>query len=264
MMPTIKTSDGIAIHYQIDGREDGPPLVISNSLGINLNMWEWQMAEAARTFRVVRYDQRGHGGSEAPEGPYTMERLGRDVVDLLDGLDIRRTAFLGLSMGGMTGMWLAANEPGRFTRMALCNTSAFFPDKSVWDQRMELVRGGGMQAVKQATIERWFTSAFREKNPQDVEKVAGMIEICKPEGYLGCCAAIREMDLREDVKRIDMPCLIVIGRHDPATVPAFGELIASTIPGAQSKVLDTAHLSNVEDPEGFNRTVFGFLREHGA
>jgi len=263
-MPHIKTSDGIAIHYREDGRQDGPPLVFSNSLGINLAMWDGQLEEAARTWRVIRYDQRGHGESEASEGPYAMERLGRDVVDLLDALRIRRTAFCGLSMGGMTGMWLAANEPGRFTRMALCNTSAFFPDKSVWDQRMELVRGGGMQAVKQPTIERWFTPQFRDRNPQEVERVAAMIEKCKPAGYLGCCAAIRDMDLREDVKRIDLPCLVVIGRHDPATVPAMGEVIASTIPGAQSKVLDTAHLSNIEDPRGFNAAIFGFVQEHGV
>lgn len=262
-MPHVTTSDGIAIHYCEDGREDGPPLVISNSLGINLAMWDGQMAEAVRTFRVIRYDQRGHGRSEAPEGPYIMERLGRDVIDLLDALQIRRTAFCGLSMGGMTGMWLAANEPGRFTRMVLCNTSAFFPDKSGWDQRMELVRKGGMQAVKQATVERWFTAQFRERNRQEVERIAAMIEKCDPAGYLGCCAAIRNMDLRGDVKRINLPCLVVIGRHDPATIPEHGQFIASTIPGAQSKVLDTAHLSNVEDPEGFNATVFGFIQEHG-
>jgi 3-oxoadipate enol-lactonase len=263
-MPHIETSDGIAIHYREDGRQDGPPLVISNSLGINLNMWERQMAEAGRTWRVVRYDQRGHGESEAPEGPYTMERLGRDVVDLLDALNIRRAAFCGLSMGGMTGMWLAANEPGHFTRIALCNTSAHFPDKSGWDQRIEAVMGGGMQAVKQGTIERWFTPEFRERAPEEVERIAAMIEKCDPAGYLGCCAAIRNMDLREDVKRIELPCLVVIGRHDPATTPVMGELVASTIPGAQSKLLDTAHLSNVEDPEAFNRAVFGFLQEHGA
>lgn len=263
-MPHIKTSDGISIHYQEDGREDGPPLVISNSLAINLHMWDGQMEEAGRTWRVIRYDQRGHGQSEAPEGPYTLERLGRDVIDLLDGLRIRRTAYCGLSMGGMTGIWLAANEPGRFTRMALCNTSAFFPDKSVWEQRMELVRKGGMQAVKQPTVERWFTAEFRERRPDEVERIAAMIDRAEAAGYLGCCAAIRDMDLREEVKRIDLPCLVVIGRHDPATTPVMGEFIASTIPGAQSKVLDTAHLSNVEDPEGFNGTVFGFLQEHGV
>lgn len=263
-MPQIKTDDGIAIHYREDGREDGPPLVISNSLGINLDMWDGQMAEAARTFRVIRYDQRGHGQSEAPEGPYTMERLGRDVIDLLDGLQIRRTAFCGLSMGGMTGIWLAANEPGRFTRLALCNTSAYFPDKSVWDQRIELVRNGGMEAVKQATVERWFTAEFRERRPDEVERIAAMIDKCNPAGYLGCCAAIRNMDLREDVARVTLPCLVVIGRHDPATTPEHGQFIASTIPGAQSKVLDTAHLSNVEDPQGFNAAVFGFVQERGA
>jgi 3-oxoadipate enol-lactonase len=260
MMGEITTSDGIRIHYEVEGPPDAPPLLFSNSLGTNLHMWDGQMNEAARRgFRAARYDQRGHGQSEAPKGEYSIERLGRDVIDLLDALKIERTAFLGLSMGGMTGIWLAMHHPRRFSRLALANTAVWMPPRDLWEGRMAAVRAGGMAAVAEGVVERWFTPAFRERNPREVDRIRAMILTTAPAGYIGCMCAVRDIDLRDRLGIIEAPTLVVIGAHDPATPPERGQYIVERIPGAQKAVLDTAHLSNVEDPEAFNRAVFGFL-----
>ncbi|HSG94791.1 MAG TPA: 3-oxoadipate enol-lactonase, partial [Afifellaceae bacterium] len=246
------------------GLDDVPPLVFSNSLGTNLHMWDGQMDQAERHWRVVRYDQRGHGGSDAPGGDYALDRLGLDVIDLLAALDIEKTAFCGLSMGGMTGLWLAINHPGRFTRMALCNTSAFLPPADLWNSRIGAVSESGMAAIDQAVMERWFTEVFRAAQTGEAERIRQMILTTDPAGYAGCCAAIRDMDQRDDIGAIELPLLVVIGAHDPATPPDHGELIAATVRDAQSVTLDAAHLSNIEQREAFNRAVFGFLAGSGG
>lgn len=263
-MPLLSTSDGAAIHYEVAGRHDAPPLLFSNSLGTNLHMWDGQMAAAAERFRVVRYDQRGHGLSAAPERPYSIARLGRDVIDLLDRLDIATAAFCGLSMGGMTGIWLAANRPDRLTRIALCNTSAHVPGREIWDGRIRTVRAGGMAAIREAVLERWFTTGFRRSNAAEVDRIGAMIETTDPRGYIGCAGAIRDMDQRADLPRIGLPTLVLIGEHDPATVPTMGEAIAAAVPGARAVRLPTAHLSNVERPDLFNAAVLPFLAGEAA
>ncbi|MGH6922805.1 MAG: 3-oxoadipate enol-lactonase [Propylenella sp.] len=259
-MPEARTSDGARIHYEVEGREEGPPLVFSNSLGTNLHMWDGQ-AEAATGlgFRVIRYDQRGHGRSDAPSGEYTLQRLGEDVLELLDALKIERTAFCGLSMGGMTGIWLALNHPRRFARMAQCNTAVWMPPRDLWETRIRSVGEGGMESVVDGVVERWFTPGFREENPGEVSRVRAMILTTNPAGYAGCCAAIRDMDMRDFLGTIEAPTLVVIGAHDPATPPERGQYIVERIPGAQKATLDTAHLSNVERRDDFNRVVLGFL-----
>lgn len=259
-MPEIATSDGIKIHYEIEGREDGPPLVFSNSLGTDLHMWDGQVSEAAgRGFRVIRYDQRGHGASTAPKGPYALERLGRDLIELADALKLERPLLCGLSMGGMTGMWSAIAEPRRFARMALCNTASWMPTRDIWDTRIAEVEKGGMAAVVDATEARWFTEGFRQANRKEVGRIRKMVLDTDPNGYAGGCAAIRDMDLRDKLGLIETPVHVVIGAHDPATTPERGQMLVERIPGAQKTVLDAAHLSNVERPEDFNRAVFGFL-----
>jgi 3-oxoadipate enol-lactonase len=259
-MSEFTTGDGVRIHYQVEGREDGPPLLFSNSLGTNLGMWDAQAEAAAGLgFRVVRYDQRGHGRSAAPKGEYTLERLGLDAVELLDAIGIERAAFCGLSMGSMTGIWLAMHHPRRFSRFALCNCATFMPPRELWDGRIAAVTQSGMQAVVEGVVERWFTKAFREREPADVERVRQMILSTEPTGYAGCCAAIRDMDLRDRLGVIEAPCLVVIGAHDPATTPAAGQHVVERIPGAQKTVLDSAHLSNIEQRDEFNRAVLGFL-----
>ncbi|MGQ7793492.1 3-oxoadipate enol-lactonase [Faunimonas sp. B44] len=258
-MAEFRTGDGISIHYQVEGDADAPPLVFSNSLGTNLHMWDGQMAEAAARFRVIRYDQRGHGRSEAPQGPYTMDRLGRDVIELLDALQIEKTAFCGLSMGGMTGLWLTANHPRRFSHAALCNTAAHLPPRDLWDGRIRTVERNGMAAIQEAVVERWFTPAFREENPGEVDRIRAMIAATDPTGYAGCCAAIRDMDLRDVLGLIETPVMIVVGEHDPATTPEQGMAIAARVLGARSERIPAAHLSNVEQPARFNAVVLPYL-----
>jgi 3-oxoadipate enol-lactonase len=259
-MAEFTTSDGIRIRYEIEGREDGPPLIFSNSLGTNLAMWDAQAAEAAGLgFKVIRYDQRGHGGSAAPAGDYNLERLGRDVLEMMDALKLGPSAFCGISMGAMTGIWLAMHHPRRFSRLVLCNTAVWMPPRELWEDRIKAVREGGMEAIAAGVVERWFTRSFRESEPEAVERISAMILATDPAGYAGCCAAVRDMDLRDRLGLIETPTLVVIGEHDPATPPERGQYIVERIPGAQKAVLPSAHLSNIECRDEFNRLVLGFL-----
>jgi 3-oxoadipate enol-lactonase len=251
--------DGIRFKVSVDGPQDAPALMLSNSLSSNLAMWEPQMPELTKRWRVVRYDHRGHGGTEAPPGPYSYARLAQDAVDILDALGIKRAHWCGLSMGGMTGMWLLTRHADRVERAVLANTSAYMGAADLWDGRIRTAREQGMAALADATLERWFTAGFREREPQTVAKVRQMILTTPVEGYVGCCGAIRDMDQRETIKAIDKPVLVIIGAHDPSTTPEAGELIASSIPNARSVTLDAAHLSNLEQPEAFTKAVVEFL-----
>jgi 3-oxoadipate enol-lactonase len=263
-MAEATVGDGTRIHYQVEGREDGPPLIFSNSLGTDLHMWDAQAAEAVGSgSRVIRYDQRGHGRSGVPNGPYSLARLADDVIDLMDQLKIATAAFCGLSMGGMTGIRIGKNFPRRFSRLALCNTATYMAPREMWEQRIEAVTKRGMGAVADGVIERWFTPTFRSEHPQEVERIRQMLLKTDPSGYVGCCAAIRDMDERDFLGTIEASALIVIGAHDPATTPDKGHYIAERIPGARAEVLDAAHLSNIERPDDFNRIVFGFLTGKG-
>ena len=257
-MPVIDC-DGCPINVEVEGPERAPVLILSNSLGTTLRMWDGQAGPFTRHFRLVRFDRRGHGKSGVPEGPYTMERLGRDVLAIMDGLGIARASWCGLSMGGMEGMWLGANAPDRFERLVLANTSSYFPDKNAWNDRLKLVREKGVPAFAGANMERWFTKEFRERAPQAVERVKEMFAATPLEGYLGCGAAVRDMDHRALLPQISVPTLVIIGRHDPATVPEAGEYVRANIPGASVAMLDAAHLSNVEQPEQFSEAALSFL-----
>lgn len=261
-MPHV-TIDGCRLHYRLDGPAGRPVLLLSNSLGTDMGMWEAQVPAFASRFRVLRYDSRGHGGSDAPAGPCTIERLGRDALGLLDALGIGRVAFCGLSKGGMVGMWLGANAPDRVERLALCNTSARMEPASAWDDRIRAVREGGMAAIVDAVLARWFTPAFRKSRPDAVEPVRRMLLSTPPEGYAACCAAIRDMDQREAIRAIGAPALVVVGEHDPATPPVHGRLIAERIAGAALVGLPAAHLSNIEAAPAFTEAVLAFLSARG-
>lgn len=258
-MPFVNI-DGVRINYQFDGPEGRPVLVLSNSLGTDFSMWEPQVVPFTQHFRLLRYDQRGHGRSDAPVGPYTMERLGRDVLGLLDGLGLKKVYFCGLSMGGMTGMWLGANAGDRFERIALCNTSGDTTHPEIWDQRMETVRKQGMQTIAAASPERWFTKTFRERETAIVARICAMVAATNPEGYLGCCGAIRNNHQHDSLSRITVPTLVIAGAEDPATPPAAGRAVAERIKGSKYVELPAAHLSNIELPERFTAEVLGFLR----
>jgi 3-oxoadipate enol-lactonase len=258
-MPDIKTDDGCTIHVEVEGRQDGPVLMLSNSLGTNLHMWDEQAPAWSRHFRLLRYDRRGHGKSSVPNGPYTMERLGRDVLAVLDALGIAKINWCGLSMGGMVGQWLGANAPNRVDKLILSNTSSYFPDKLIWEGRIKTVREKGLTAMVDANMERWFTKQFRDRNPQAMAKMRAMFLATNPEGYIGCGEAIRDMDQRPLLSKITAPTLVIAGKHDPATTLEANEFIREHIPGAQIAVLDAAHIANVEQPQIYTDTVLRFL-----
>ncbi len=257
-MPSI-AADGASLNYRVDGPEGAPWVVFSNSLGTDLSMWDVQAARLADRFRVLRYDSRGHGKSDAPEGEYTLDMLGRDLLVLMDALDIETARYCGLSKGGMVGMWMGINAPERIERLALCNTAAQIPTPEMWDGRIRTVREKGMDAITPTVLERWFTQDFRDAHPESIEPVRRMLLTTPPQGYMGCCAAIRDMDQREAIRAIDRPTLVLAGRHDPATTPAAAEEIAAAIPGARLEVIDAAHLSNIEAPAAFDDVVLPFL-----
>jgi len=257
-MPTID-ADGCPINVEIEGPERAPVLMFSNSLGTNLHMWDEQAKGLAKKFRVLRYDQRGHGKSGAPKTPYTLDRLGKDALAVLDGLKIERAHFCGLSMGGFTGMWLGRHAPKRIDKLILSNTAAKIGDPTLWNSRILTVLGKGMNAIVDGVIERWFTKAFREKAPQAVARIREMLMTTAPHGYAGCSAAIRDMDQRWEIGGIDLPTLIIAGLHDPATTVKDAELIESQIAGAKLVKLDAAHLSNVEQAAQYTATIEKFL-----
>jgi 3-oxoadipate enol-lactonase len=250
---------GARIHYEIEGPEDGPVLLLSNSLGTDLGMWSPQIPSLAARYRVLRYDSRGHGRSEAPEGPYTIDMLGQDAVAVLDAAGVKRALFCGLSKGGMVGQWLGVNAPNRVGRLVLANTAAFIGAPEVWNQRIETVRAQGMAAIVPGVIDRWFTKPFQERAPDSVARIRDMLLATDPEGYAACCAAVRDMDQRQAISAISLPTLVIAGRHDLATSPEQGRLIADTIPGARFLELDAAHLSNIEAEAAFTRALLEFL-----
>lgn len=245
------TGDGCALAYRIDGPADAPVLVLSNSLGTAMEMWSPQIEALAARYRVLRYDSRGHGRSDVPPGAYSMDRLGRDVIELMDGLGIDRARFCGLSKGGMVGQWLGYRAPERIERLVLCNTSPFMGPPSAWDDRIAAVRAGGMAAMTDAVIARWFTPGFAERMPEAVLPVRAMLLATDPAGYAGCCAAIRDMDMRPILGLIKVPVTIVGGDLDPATPAEHSHALRDGIPGARLVMLPTAHLSNVERPADF-------------
>jgi 3-oxoadipate enol-lactonase len=258
-MPTIE-SDGCPIHVEVEGPENAPALMLSNSLGTDLHMWDAQVPAFTQHFRLVRYDRRGHGRSGAPSGPYSIAMLGRDVLAVLDGLGIRKTNWCGLSMGGMVGMWLGTNAPDRVERLVLSNTTARFASPQPWEDRIKTVREKGLAALVDVTMERWFTKEFRERHDDKVKPVRDTLLKTPPQGYIGCCEAIRDMDQGDTIGAITAPTLIIAGRHDPATNVEAAEFIRDRIKGSKLAVLDAAHISNVEQPEAYTNAVLGHLR----
>lgn len=248
-----------SFNVEIEGPDDAPVLMLSNSLGTDLHMWEPQIAELAKRFRVVRYDSRGHGQSVAGEGPYSIATLGRDALAIMDALDLHQVNWLGLSMGGMVGQWLLAHAPSRINRAVLANTSSHMPDSRPWNARILTVQNEGMNAVAQTVVDRWFTPEFQGRDPAAVERIATMLRHVPPQGYVAACAAVRDMDLRETIRVIDKPVLVIAGTRDPATPAPLGREIAASIRGAAYVELDTAHLSNIERPEEFTAAVVKFL-----
>ena len=239
-----------AVHHTFAGPERAGVVVLSNSLGTTLEMWEPQAAVLARGRRVLRYDMRGHGRSPVPETPYSMADLGADLVGLLDRHGIERASLCGVSLGGMVSMWVAAHAPERVDRLVLCSTSAIMGPPESWTERAALVRSEGMAAVADAVVARWFTPAFTAARPDVVAAIRAQLAATPPEGYAGCCEAIKDMDQRPDLPSITAPTLVIAAEGDPSTPPAHARTIAGLIPGSRLEVLDRgAHLVSVEEPD---------------
>ena len=255
----MTTGSTVEVHYLLEGPEDALVLVLSNSLGTTLAMWDEQAPALSERFRLLRYDHRGHGGSPVPPGPYKIEDLGRDVLVLLDRLEVERFSFFGLSIGGVVGMWLAREAPERVERLVLCCTSARFAPHT-FDSRARTVRANGVGAIADAVVERWFTPAFREGRPEVAEWARRMLLETPAEGYAGCCEAVRDADLGGRLGAIHAPTLVIAGADDPAAPPDQAELIRNSIPDASLEVIpDAAHLANIEQPEAITRAILEHL-----
>jgi 3-oxoadipate enol-lactonase len=250
----------VPVHATIDGKPDGPVVLLANSLGSTIQMWEPQLSALGEVFRVVRYDHRGHGASPVPAGPYRLADLGEDVVALLDRLEIARASFCGVSLGGMVGLWLAANAPERVDRLVVCCSSADIGPAHTWTERAATVRAHSTDAVADTVVGRWFTPAFAQRNPATVARMRAMIAATPPEGYASCCEAIAAMDLVPALGSIRAPTLVIAGADDPVTPPEHARRIAGAVAGAAVAVVDDgAHLANVEQAERVNRLLLAHL-----
>jgi 3-oxoadipate enol-lactonase len=250
----------VNLHYRLDGPEDAPVLVMGSSLGATGAMWDDNIDSLTEHFRVLRFDARGHGGSVAPPGPYSMDELGIDVIELLDRLRLGRVSYCGLSLGGMIGMWCASEQPQRFARLVLCCTVPHFPPRELWDERIDTVRSEGIEPMVEPALERWLPPEVRAERPEAEAHLRALIRSTSPEGYAGCCEAIRDMDLRDRLKAIQAPTLVVAGSDDPSTPPERVGELAAAIPGARYVELEGArHIANVARPAEFSQSVLDHL-----
>jgi 3-oxoadipate enol-lactonase len=251
------------LHYRLDGTADASSqkewLVFCNSLGTGLHMWDDQVGDLADDLKILRYDRRGHGLSSAPRPPYTLSDLGNDVISLLDALDISRAHFCGLSIGGLTGQWLGVHHGSRFGKMVLCATASRIGTAEGWAARIRDVRTNGLAALVSATAERWFTSDIRAANPDAVARILDSFSKTSEDGYIGCCEALRDADVREEIASISNPILALSGTDDAVCPPADLESIAQRVPHGRHLSLPGRHIVNVETPRAFNASVRDFL-----
>lgn len=256
----ITTTPSAHIWYDVLGPDTAPALLLSNALGTTHALWDGQIPAWAADFRVIRYDTRGHGHSATTPGHYSLDQLGHDAVAVLDACGIPRAHVCGISLGGLTAMWLALEAPHRVDRLVLANTAARIGTPESWDARIAQVRRDGLISLVEQTRSRWFTSRFAAQHPEAVREVVQTLAECDPDGYVGCCAALRDADLRSALPRIGAPTLVITGAHDPSTPSSDGAALCRAIGGSQLVELDTAHLSNVEHAARFTEIVTKFLK----
>jgi 3-oxoadipate enol-lactonase len=255
-------ANGVEIAYALDGPSGAPVVTLSHSIAADRTMWDPTVPALTPRYRVLRYDIRGHGGSEAAPGEYTLAALAEDARALLRGLGIARTHWVGLSLGGMIGQAFALQAPEMLASLVLCDTASFMPDemKPVWNERIAVVESGGAGARLDDVLARWFTPAFAQAHPDVVAKTLAMIGRTTPRGFAGCAAAIRDLDFNERLPGIGVPTLLIVGEQDEATPVMASQLIQQLVKDAELVVLPSAaHLSNVEQPEAFNRALTAFL-----
>lgn len=253
------TVNQVSLHYQLEGHAGLPVVMLCNSLGSTLEMWEPQMDILLTRYRVLRYDTRGHGKSGSPAGPYSIETLARDACALLDHLGIQTVDFCGLSMGGMTGMWLGIYHSKRIRHLVLCNTAAKLGSPEVWNARLAVLEKEGMAGLTPAILDRWFTAGFQQRAPHVIERIRSMLMATDPKGYAANACAVRDMDLLDDVSRVTLPTLVIAGNHDGSTPPELGRDIAQRIQGSRFVELEAAHFSNWEQAARYTAAVMDFL-----
>ena len=259
-MPHI-LSDGCRLYYRIDGDPNAPALLFSNSLGTTHELWDPQVGRFSRSFRVIRYDTRGHGSSGAPAGEYTIGQLGNDALAVLDAVGVSRAHVCGLSLGGLTAMWLGSHFAERIESLTLVSTGARIGTPAIWQERIDQVKAGGLTSIVEGGKSRWFTEGFRAGHPEVVEHHAQMLVGGPAGGYTGCCAVLRDTDLRDDIAAIVAPALVIGAVDDPVTPPANAELMTSRIPHARLAMLEGSHIANVEQAEAFNDHLLRFLND---
>ena len=254
------TLNGFRQYYRLDGVAGRPVLVLSHSISTDHGLWDPQMPDLLRHFQVLRYDTRGHGASETTPGEYSVEMLGRDALALLDHLGIAKFAWCGLSMGGAIGQWLVLNVPERLTHLILANTTARFGDRALWENRIKTVREGGMSALVELATQRFFSEKTLKQENESVASIRSVLLRTDPAGYIGCCAALRDFENTQNLKKIARPTLVIVGDYDVSTPWAgSGEVLAREIPNAEAIRLPAAHLSNLEQPRSFTAAILGFL-----
>ena len=257
----ITVGDGTRLAYRFDGQADKPVLMLSNSIGTTMAMWDPQIASLSENFYILRYDARGHGASDAPAGAYSLDRLGHDVVELLDALHLDRVHFLGISLGGFVGQWLGIYAPQRLDKLILANTSAYLGPSPQWNERIrQLQTSPDMAAVAENFLGNWFSADFIRRRPDTIEIFRAMLLTTPPQGLAGSFAAVRDADLRRTATLIDLPVLIIAGQYDTVTALSHSEALAALLPQARLKVLPVVHLSNIERPVEFVAWVREFLR----
>lgn len=258
-MPLLHTATG-DLYYKLDGPANAPVVVLSNSLGTDHTMWASQVPGLSTAFRVLRYDGRGHGRSVVSPGPYSVAQLGQDVLALLDALEVKQAHFCGLSLGGLVGQWLGVNAPERLLKLVLCNTAAKIGDATGWNQRIAQVAAEGLTELADATATRWFTSAFWRMQPEVMARILDVFRQTSPAGYVACCAAVRDADFWQDIRRIPVYTQVFAGDADPVTTEADGRFLEQHISRAHLVVLRAAHLSNVEAAAPFTAALLRFLK----
>lgn len=256
------SANGISINYTLEGPAHAPVVTLSHSLATDLSMWDPTVPALKDRFRVLRYETRGHGRTDAPKGAYTLDQLADDALGLLGALGIERTHWVGLSMGGMIGQTLALKAPQVFASLSLCDTSSRVPAeaKPAWQDRIRTAESQGMEPLVEPTLARWFTEPFRNSRKDVIGAVATMIRNTPPAGYAGCCHAISSLDLTDRIHAIKMPAIAIVGEDDPGTPVAAHKVIHERIAGCRLEVIPrAAHLSNIEQPDAFNKVLTSFL-----
>lgn len=255
----LSTARG-AFNVVVEGRRNAPVLMFSNSLGTTLEMWSAQAQALGEHFAILRYDTRGHGGSVVTPGPYRMAELADDVISIIDVLELPQVSFCGLSMGGMIGLWLGMHAPSRISRLVIANSAPQIAPAQLWNDRISTVRQNGMSAIADGVAQRWFSADFIRREPDTVDAIKRMIVDTPLEGYVSCCAAVRDFDVRDGMGKIALPVMVIAGDADPATPPQLTQQISQAITASRFESLPAAHLSNIECRDAFNRVLADFLK----